>query len=107
MLGRLDRVLENSVDAEAAFKKVMTIDPDNEDAATGLASIYSDRGDAKAAADTLEKLTKKSPSARAYVSLANSYESMREFALAAEAYKKAIDLDPSHSELKGSLAQDQ
>src|SRR4051812_16554978 len=64
MLGRLDRVLENSVDAEAAFKKVLSIDPDNEDAATGLASIYSDRGDAKTASETLEKLTKKNPSAR-------------------------------------------
>src|SRR5581483_5995761 len=47
MLGRLDRVLENSVDAEAAFKQALTADPDNEDAVTGLASVYSDRGDAK------------------------------------------------------------
>jgi tetratricopeptide (TPR) repeat protein len=107
MLGRLNRVLENSVDAEAAFKKVLAIDPDNEDAATGLASIYSDRGDAKTASETLEKLTRKNPSARAYVNLANNYENMREFALAADAYKKAIDLDPSHAELKASLAQDQ
>src|SRR3954454_9243076 len=49
MVGRLNRVLDNSVDAEAAFKKVLSVDPDNEDATTGLASLYSDRGDAKGA----------------------------------------------------------
>ena len=107
MVGRLNRVLENSVDAEAAFKKVLAADPDNEDAVSGLASVYSDRGDARGASQLLEKLTAKKPSAKAYVTLANSYESMREFALAAEAYKKALELDPTHSELNQALAQDQ
>src|SRR3954447_7694484 len=107
MLGRLNRVLDNSVDAEAAFKKVLSVDPDNEDATTGLASLYSDRGDAKGAAQLLEKLTKKNPTAKSYVNLANSYESMREFSLAADAYQKAIELDPIHSELRQALAQDQ
>src|SRR4051812_9675561 len=107
MVGRLNRVLDNSVDAEAAFKKVLSVDPDNEDATTGLASLYSDRGDAKGAAQLLEKLTKKNPSAKSYVNLANSYESMREFSLAADAYQKAIELDPTHSELRQALAQDQ
>lgn len=107
MIGRLNRVLENSVDAEAAFKKVLAADPDNEDAASGLASLYSDRGDNRGATQLLEKLTAKRPSAKSYVNLANNYESMREFGLAADAYKKAIDLDPSHVELKQALAQDQ
>ncbi len=107
MLGRLDRVLDDSVSAEAAFKKVLALDPDNEDAVTGLASVYSDRGDAKDASALLEKLTKKSPSPRAFLSLANNYESMHEFGLAADAYKKALDLDPSHDDWKTQLAQDQ
>src|SRR3954453_765654 len=107
MIGRLNRVLESSVDAEAAFKKALAIEPDNEDAVTGLASVYTDRGDARGASQLLEKLTSKKPSAKAYVTLANNYESMREFALAADAYKKAIELDPTHSELNQALAQDQ
>ncbi len=106
MLGRLDRVLDDSVDAEAAFKKVLLIDPENEDAVTGLASVYSDRGDARSASELLEKLTKKNPSPRAYLNLANNYESMHEYALAADAYKKALDLDPTHVEWKAQLAQD-
>lgn len=106
-LGRLDRMLENSVEAEASFKKVLAIDPENEDAITGLASVYSDRGDARAASALLENLTKKNPSARAYSILAGDYESMHEYSLAADAYKKALDLDPSRVELKAALAQDQ
>jgi tetratricopeptide (TPR) repeat protein len=39
--------------------------------------------------------------------LANSYESMHEYALAANAYKKALALDPNRLELKAALAQDQ
>lgn len=105
MMGRLNRVLENSVDAEAAFKKALAAEPDNEDAVTGLASVYTDRGDARGASQLLEKLAAKKPSAKAYVTLANNYESMREFALAAEAYKKALELDPGHSELNQPLAQ--
>ncbi len=107
MLGRLDRVLDNSVDAEASFKKALAADPENEDAVTGLASVYSDRGDPKGASALLEKLTQKNPSPRAYLSLANNYEVMHEYSLAADAYKKALDLDPSHEEWKAALAQDQ
>ncbi len=107
MLGRLDRVLENSVDAEAAFKKVLTIDPENEDAVTGLASVYADRGDAKGSSALLERLTKKNPSPRSYLALATNYETMHEYALAANAYKKAIELDPTHAEWSQALAQDQ
>jgi len=107
MIGRLNRVLESSVDAEAAFKKALAIEPDNEDAVTGLASVYTDRGDARGASQLLEKLATKKPTAKAYVTLANNYESMREFALAADAYKKALELDPTHAELNQPLAQNQ
>jgi len=107
MLGRLDRVLDNSVDAEAAFKKALAVEPDNEDAITGLASVYSDRGDAKTASGLLEKLVQKNPTPRAFVTLANNYEAMHEYSLAANAYQKALTLDTNRIELKAALAQDQ
>jgi tetratricopeptide (TPR) repeat protein len=106
MLGRLDRVLGDSVDAEAAFKKAIEADADNEDAVMGLAGVYSDRGDMKGASALLEKLTQKDPSPRGLITLASSYEGMKEYSLAADTYKKAIDLDPSRAELKGAMAQD-
>jgi tetratricopeptide (TPR) repeat protein len=106
LLGRLDRVLNSSVDAEAAFKQALAVEPDNEDAITGLASVYSDRGDAKAASAMLEKLAQSNPSPRALISLAGNYEQMKEYALAADAYQKALALDPSRVEVKGQMAQD-
>ena len=107
MMGRLDRVVDDSVSAEAAFKQALSAEPDSEDAIVGLASVYSDRGDPKGASALLEKLAQKNPSPRALVILANNYESMREYGLAADAYKKALDLDPNRAELKQALAQDQ
>ncbi len=106
MLGRLDRVLNSSVDAEAAFKKALVADPSNEDALTGLASVYSDRGDAKGASALLEKLAQSNPSPRALIALATNYEQMKEYALAADAYKKALALDPSRLEMKSQMALD-
>src|SRR5207247_3761532 len=41
-LGRLQRVAQNSVEAEKAFKKALERDADNEDALTGLAMVYRD-----------------------------------------------------------------
>jgi tetratricopeptide (TPR) repeat protein len=107
MLGRLEKLLDDSVDAESAFKKVLAVDADNEDAITGLAGVYSDRGDARAASELLQKLANKNPSPRALVVLANNYEQMHQYGLAADAYKKAISLDPNRPELKSALAQDQ
>jgi tetratricopeptide (TPR) repeat protein len=107
MLGRLDRLVGDSVSAEASFKKILESDPDNEDAVTGLAAVYSERNDPKTAAALLEKLTSRNPTPRALVALANNYEQMKQFGQAADAYGKALELDPSRLELKAALAQDQ
>jgi tetratricopeptide (TPR) repeat protein len=106
MIGRLQLVLGSSVDAEAAFKKGLAVEPENEDALTGLASVYSGRGDAKGAAALLEKLAQGNPSPRAWISLANNYEQMKEYGMAADAYKKALAMDPTRLELKSQMAQD-
>jgi len=107
MVGGLNRMLENSVDAEAAFKKALAIDPDNEDALVGLAGVYGERGDTKASTDLLERLATKNPSGRAYAMLGQNYESMKEWALAAEAFKKAGELEPGQEEFNYEAALDQ
>lgn len=107
MLGRLYKVSQNSVEAEKAYKKVLAADPNNEDALTGLAVVYSDLGDNKAAAEMLRKVSEKSPNARNLFQLANAYEQMREYGLAAQALRKALDLNPPNSgDFKRALAQD-
>jgi tetratricopeptide (TPR) repeat protein len=100
-------MLENSVDAEAAFKKALAIEPDNEDALVGLAGVYGERNDTKASTELLERLATKNPSGRAYAMLGQNYESMKEWALAAEAFNKAAELEPAQLEFKSEAALDQ
>ncbi len=106
MLGRLLKLTQNSGDSENAFQKALDQDPDNEDALSGLAMLYADSGDSKRASALLEKLTKKNPNPRAFALLAANYEQMHEYALAASAYRQALQLDPNRAEIKQALAQD-
>ncbi|MBI4875789.1 MAG: tetratricopeptide repeat protein [Acidobacteria bacterium] len=106
MLGRLYKVAQNSVDAEKAYKKTLELDPENEDAMTGLAMVYSDLGDSKSASELLRKVAGKNPSLRTLTTLAGAYEQMREYALAAESLTKALEFSPgSNADLKRALAQ--
>ena len=107
MLGRLHKVAQNSVESEKAYQKALEIDPESEDALTGLALVYSGLGDNKRAAEAMEKVARKNPSARNLTALASSYEEMREYGLAAETLKKALELSPANAgDLKKALAQD-
>src|SRR5277367_4487878 len=73
---------------------------------TGLAMVYADLGDTKQAADLLRKASEKDPNPRSLAQLANAYEQMKDYALAAETLRRAIDLQPGNTELKKALAQD-
>jgi tetratricopeptide (TPR) repeat protein len=106
MLGRLDKIAQNSTDAMKAYKKALEIDPDNEDANTGLAMVYADLGDNKTAADLLRKITEKNPSPRSLTSLAEVYEQLKDYSLAAETLRKALEQQPGNADLKHALAQD-
>ena len=105
MLGRLQKIASNSVDAEKAYKKVIEIDPDNEDALTGLAMVYADLGNSKAATELLRRVADKSPSLRTLTALAGTYEQMRDYSLAAETLKKTLELSPGNVDVKRAYAQ--
>ena len=61
MLGRLYRASNKSPESEKAYNQALKADPDNEDALTGLAMLYADLGDTKAAIEKLKAVTDKSP----------------------------------------------
>lgn len=105
ILGRLHKIAQNSVEAEKAYKKVLEIEPDSEDAMTGLAMVYADLGDAKAASDLLRKVAEKAPSLRTLTALASTYEQMRDYALAAETLRRTLELAPGNIEIKRAYAQ--
>lgn len=105
MLGRLYKVAQDSPASEKAYRQVLAIDPDNEDANVGLAMVYADLGDNKTASELLEKAAGKSPSLRTLTTLASNYEQMRDFKMAAATLRRAIALSPGNPDLKRAYAQ--
>jgi tetratricopeptide (TPR) repeat protein len=106
MLGRLQKIAQNSTDALNSYKQVLELDPANEDAMTGLAMVYTDLGDNKAAADLLRKVADKDPTPRSLTNLAGVYEQLKDYSLAAEMLRRALEQQPGNSDLKHMLAQD-
>ncbi len=104
-LGRLHKAAGSSADAEKAYNHALAIDPNSEDALTGLAIVYSDVGDTTRAIEKLKQLNERNPSARTLTALAASYEQLRDFRSAAQVYRKALELQPENSRLKRALAQ--
>lgn len=105
MLGRLYKLAQNSVAAEKAYKKALDVQPDNEDALTGLAMVYSDLGDTASASQMLKRVVDKNPSMRTLMALAAAYEQMKEFRQAADAYKRALDLNKENTDLKRAYGE--
>jgi tetratricopeptide (TPR) repeat protein len=107
MLGRLYKISQNSNQAMAAYKKVLELDADNQDALTGLAMVYADLGDNAHASELLNKVAQKDPSPRTLAALASSYEQMKEYQLAATTLRRIIDQNPDpNPELLKALGQD-
>ncbi len=102
-LGRLYRVSRNSVQAESAFRKALESEPENEEALTGLAMVYSDVGDTKNVIDMLKKV--KTPSLRILLAMANAYEQMRDYSSAAQVLRQALQMNQQNPQIKRALAQ--
>jgi tetratricopeptide (TPR) repeat protein len=106
MLGRLQKIAQNSTDALKAYKKALELDSDNEDAMTGLAMVYTDLGDNKAAAELMRKVADKNPNPRSLTNLAGIYEQLKDYSLAAEMLRRALLQQPGNTDLKRALAED-
>ena len=106
MLGRLQKISQNSPEAEKAYKKALELDPNNEDAMTGLAMVYSDLGNTEGATELLKKSAEKNPNPRSLATLAGAYKQMKEYSLASETLKRALDLAPGNPDLERELAED-
>ena len=104
-LGRLYKLAQNSNEAEAAYKKVLELDPAHEEALIGLAMVYSDLGDQPRAAEMLRRVVAKNPTARTLTALGRTYEQQKEYAQAAEIFKQALAMSPDNASLKYSLAE--
>src|ERR1700687_847093 len=93
-LGRLQSASQNIDSAELAFRKALELEPDNEDGLTGLATVLGIKGDGTGAAELLKKASEKNPSADSLGRLADAYEQMKEYGLAADTLRRALELNP-------------
>jgi len=104
-LGRLYRVSNNSAESEKAYNSALKVEPDSEDALTGLAMLYADLGDTQRAIDKLKAVTDKNPSENTLIALATAYEQTRDYKSAAAVLQKALTNSDS-ARLRKALAQD-
>jgi tetratricopeptide (TPR) repeat protein len=96
-LGRLQSASQNVDAAEVAFRKALAVQPDNEDGLTGLATVLGIKGDNPGAAELLKKASEKNPSADSLNRLADAYEQMKEYSLAADTLRTALELNPPNA----------
>ena len=104
MLGRLHKMAQNSVEAKNAYERVLKTDGENVDALSGLAMVLADVGDSAKAAELLKKVAEKSPNLGTLTRLAAAYEQLREFKLAAQTLKRAVEMQPENNELRREYA---
>jgi len=68
--------------------------------------VYSGLGDNKRALEMLKQVADRNPSLRTLTALVDAYESMHDYASAADVLRRASELDPSNPDLKRGMAQD-
>jgi tetratricopeptide (TPR) repeat protein len=106
LLGRLYGASNNSVESEKAYNKALAADPDNEDALTGLATLYAALGDNVKAADKLKLAAEKNPNERTLIQLAEAYEELHDYKSAAEAMAKVMEMQPDNPKIASRAAAD-
>ncbi len=106
ILGRLYRVANNSADSEKAYNAALKVEPENEDALTGLAILYSELGDTQRAIDKLKTVTDKNPSENTLIALASAYEQVKDFKSATEVLQRALNGGGDSVRIRKMLAQD-
>lgn len=105
-LGRLYAGTNDSSDAEKAYNSALALDSDNDEALTGLALIYSNNGETAKAIEKLKAATDKSPNPRSLMILAEAYRNEKDFKNAADAEKRALEMQPENEQLARRLADD-
>ena len=94
-LEKLYRVENKHDEAEAVLRGILKSEPDNESAVEQLTQLLLDEGKSAEAVTLLQGILAKSPSATLLDLLGDAYTQTKDFAKAEDAYRKAVDMDPS------------
>jgi len=108
MLARVRIELGDPAAAKKSLKTVTTLDPARLDALEDLARICVETNDSRGAAEAFQKIVIGTQDAtilrRAYIGLANVFESQRDVRRTKEVLRKMVELFPNDSEAKQRLA---
>ncbi len=101
-LTRLYRLRNEHDQAEAVLRGILKDDPENEQAVEQLTQLLLDEGKSTEAVALLEGMNSRTPSATLLDLLGDAYTQTKDLPKAEQAYRKAVDLDPSElSHLRG------
>lgn len=104
LLGQLYGMNHDSAKAEAQFKQAEKIDPNSEESVLNLARLYSVQGDFQRTVDTLAAVPVEDRTSRMELALGGSYDQIHKSKEAAEAYQRALDLEPGNIDAERGLA---
>jgi tetratricopeptide (TPR) repeat protein len=101
-LTRLYRLRNEHDQAEVVLRGILKDDPQNEQAVEQLTQLLLDEGKSAEAVALLEGMNSRTPSATLLDLLGDAYTQTKDLPKAEQAYRKAVDLDPSElSHLRG------
>ncbi len=104
-LARLYRLKNEHDQAEQVLKGILKNDPENEAAVEQLTQLLMDEGKSPEAVTLLEGITGHSASPVLLDLLGDAHSQAHELAKAEEAYRKAVELDPSEQSHQRGLGQ--
>jgi tetratricopeptide (TPR) repeat protein len=104
-LARLYRLKNEHDKAEEVLRNILKTDPENESAVEQLTQLLMDEGKNGEAIALLEGITAHSPSAGTFDLLGDAYTQAHQLPKAEQAYRKAVDLDPSELNHQRGLGQ--
>jgi tetratricopeptide (TPR) repeat protein len=104
LLGQLYGLNHDSAKAEAQFKLAEKIDPNSEESVLNLARLYSVQGEFQRTIDVLKSVPVDDRTPRIELALGASYDQVKDWKDASEAYQRALDLEPGNVDSERGLA---
>ncbi len=104
-LARLYRLQNEHEKAREVLRGILQREPENEGAIEQLTQLLLDSGKASEAIGLLERIEKRSPTPGLLDMLGDAYTQTHQPVKAEQAYRKAVELDPSEASHRRGLAQ--